>query len=176
KQYTYLEDDLQQADRMLLNILSTAEEPTKTLSIQLLNAGGKRVRPLLCFLSSYFGRHDQARPYELALILELIHMSSLIHDDVIDHAPLRRGITTIHEAHDNQTAVFAGNYLFAQALELLTKISDQRIHIIISNTLKKLSIGELEQLNNRFKINYSLKNYLSRNRNKTARLIAISCQ
>lgn len=176
KQYAYLEDDLQQIDHLLLDQFSKTEEPIRTSSIQLAKSGGKRTRPLLCMISSYFGEQNQPKPYQLAAVLELIHMSSLIHDDIIDHAPLRRGMMTIHETHNNQSATFTGDYLFAQGLELMTEIKNVRAHQIFSDTLKKLSIGELEQLKNRYQINRSLKSYLRKNRNKTARLIAASCQ
>ncbi|WP_440895734.1 polyprenyl synthetase family protein [Amphibacillus sp. Q70] len=176
KQYTYLEDDLQQIDHLLLEKLSKVEDPIRTASIQLVTSGGKRTRPLLCMISSYFGERSQAKPYQLAAVLELIHMSSLIHDDIIDHAPLRRGVTTIHELYNNQSATFMGDYLFAQGLELMAEIRNVRAHQIFSETLRKLSIGELEQLENRYQINRSLKSYLRKNRNKTARLIAVSCQ
>lgn len=176
KEYIHIENDLKQTDQLLLNILSKADEPINTLTVQLLTAGGKRVRPLLYLVSSYFGDQDHPFTHQLAAIIELVHMSSLIHDDVVDQAPIRRGVPTIHTSHGYDIAIFTGNFLFAQALELLADVDDSRVHQIISKTLKKLTTGELEQLNSRYKVDHSIKKYLRRNRNKTARLIGISCQ
>lgn len=176
KQYAYLEEDLQQINQILLATFSQAEEPIKTLSTQLTKAGGKRTRSLLCLISSCFGQEGQSKPYRLAAAIELIHMSSLIHDDIIDHAPLRRGITTIHEAYNNQYATFIGDYLFAQALEMMAEIENVYVHQIFADAINKLSVGEIDQLKSRYQINCSVTKYLKVIRNKTARLIAVSCQ
>lgn len=174
--YDPIKAELKQVDQLLLEILSEADQPVKQATIQLLQSGGKRIRPLLCLLSSHFGKKTDINPHKIASAIELVHMSSLIHDDIIDHASLRRGQPTIHKTHTNKLATYIGNYLFAQSLEVMTDINHPILDQIFSKTLKKLAVGELEQFQNRYQMNPSFKLYLRKNRNKTARLIAISCQ
>ena len=169
-------NDLKKVDQLLLERFSKAIDSIKTPTIQLLNAGGKRTRPLLCLLSSRFGDTDVKKPFELAVAIELIHMSSLVHDDIIDRASLRRGQPTIHKQHTNRHATYIGDYLFAESLAIMTKLKHSFANQQFSITIKKLSMGECAQYQNRYQMNDSIRMYLRKNRDKTARLLGVSCQ
>ncbi|GAA4071910.1 polyprenyl synthetase family protein [Amphibacillus indicireducens] len=176
EQYSEIKAELELFDQRLIERLSEAEEPVKTATTALIQAGGKRSRPLLCMIASNFGDGEALQLVDVCIALELVHMSSLIHDDIIDQAPVRRGDRTIHHKYTNQVATYIGDYLVAEALEIMSEIADQKAHQLFSSTLKYLALGELAQYKNRYQMNPSLTAYFRKNRNKTARLIALSCQ
>lgn len=176
EQYSEIKAELELFDQRLIEQLSQAEEPVKMATIELVQAGGKRSRPLLCMIASNFGDGEASQLDHVCIAIELVHMSSLIHDDIIDQAPLRRGDKTIHHKYTNQVATYIGDYLVAEALEIMSELEDQKAHQLFSSTLKYLASGELAQYRNRYQMNPSLTVYFRKNRNKTARLIALSCQ
>lgn len=145
-------------------------------SMHLLKAGGKRIRPIFVLLSGKFGKGDQSRLIQVAASLELIHMASLVHDDVIDDAATRRGKPTVKAKWDNRVAMYTGDYIFAKALKLASQIPNPKIHQILSRALVQMSIGEMEQIRLFYEPGQSIRDYLLRIRRKTALLIAVSCQ
>lgn len=176
EQYSALKVELDMVDQLLIKRLSKAEEPVKTATTALVDAGGKRSRPLLCIIASNFGSGDPARARQIAVAIELVHMCSLIHDDIIDHGTLRRGDKAMHHKYTKQIATYIGDYLVAEALDVMSEVNHQEAHQLFSKTLKHLALGELTQYKNRYQMNTSLKTYFKKNRNKTARLIALSCK
>jgi heptaprenyl diphosphate synthase len=103
-------------------------------------------------------------------------MASLVHDDVIDDADLRRGRPTIKSKWDNRFAMYSGDYIFAKSLELMTNVENPVAHQILSNTIVELTIGEIEQIKDKYRFEQNLRDYLLRIKRKTALLIAASCQ
>jgi heptaprenyl diphosphate synthase len=145
-------------------------------SVHLLKAGGKRIRPVFVLLAGEFGTYDLERMKHVAVPMELIHMSSLVHDDVIDDAHTRRGQLTVRSKWDNRVAMYTGDYIFARALEIITKISDPTVHQIMSRAIVQMVIGEMEQIRFFFHTEQTIRDYMLRIKRKTALLIAISCQ
>jgi heptaprenyl diphosphate synthase len=145
-------------------------------ALHLLRAGGKRIRPIFVLLAGEFGQYDIHRLKNIAVPLELIHMSSLVHDDVIDNAETRRGEKTVKSKWDNRIAMYTGDYIFGRALGIITEIEDVRVHQVLSHAIEQMCIGEMEQIRLFFKTDQSIYDYLLRIRRKTALLIAISCQ
>jgi heptaprenyl diphosphate synthase len=145
-------------------------------SAHLLKAGGKRIRPVFVLLAGEFGTYDLERMKHVAVPMELIHMSSLVHDDVIDDANTRRGQLTVRSKWDNRIAMYTGDYIFARALEIITKISNPVVHQIMSKAIVQMVIGEMEQIRFFFHTEQTIRDYLLRIKRKTALLIAISCQ
>ena len=113
---------------------------------------------------------------KVAVSLELIHAASLIHDDVIDDAEIRRGEPTVKAKWDNRIAMYTGDYIFARALENMAEINKPDAHYILSNTMVELVVGEIEQMKDKYRFNQSLRDYLRRIKRKTALLISASCQ
>jgi heptaprenyl diphosphate synthase len=103
-------------------------------------------------------------------------MASLVHDDVIDDADLRRGKPTVKSKWDNRTAMYTGDYIFALSLELMTEIKNPLAHQILANTIVEVCIGEIQQIREKYQYNQNLRDYLRRIKRKTALLIAVSCQ
>ena len=113
---------------------------------------------------------------KVAVSLELIHAASLIHDDVIDDAEIRRGKLTVKAKWDNRVAMYTGDYIFARSLELMTEIEKPDAHRILSNTMVELGVGEIEQMKDKYRFDQNLRDYLRRIKRKTALLISASCQ
>ncbi|ADU30132.1 heptaprenyl diphosphate synthase component II [Evansella cellulosilytica] len=145
-------------------------------SSHLLKAGGKRIRPVFVLLSAQFGEYNIEEIKNIGVALEMIHMASLVHDDVVDDADLRRGKKTIKSKWDNRVAMYTGDYIFAKAVEIATYYDTPDIHKILSHALVEMCIGEVEQIRDQYDWNQNLRMYFRRIKRKTALLIAISCQ
>lgn len=174
--YTYLNSDLTLIEKELEETIQAESQLLRQASLHLLKAGGKRIRPVFVLLGGKFGNYDINVIKNVAVSLELIHMASLVHDDVIDDAELRRGQPTIKAKWDNRIAMYTGDYIFARALELMTRIENPLAHQILSDTIVELSVGEIEQIKDKYNFEQNLRNYLLRIKRKTALLIAASCQ
>jgi geranylgeranyl pyrophosphate synthase len=133
-----------------------------------LAAGGKRLRPLLVLLSA--GPHGGPESVRAAAAVELIHMATLVHDDILDAAPLRRGQPTVVAASGRRRAVATGDLLFSRAFALLAAAGDARSIGLIATASVALARGELAQRQDSFETSVSEQRYLERCRLKTAAL------
>jgi all-trans-nonaprenyl-diphosphate synthase len=143
----------------------------------LFGASGKRLRPAIVFLISRATMPDQeitAKHRRLAEITEMIHTASLVHDDVIDEAELRRGIPTVHSSFTNRVAVLAGDFLFAQSSWYLANLDNLTVVKLLSEVIMDLAEGEIQQGLNGFDASLTLEAYLEKSYYKTASLIANS--
>jgi heptaprenyl diphosphate synthase len=171
-----LKRDIDFIERQLYKSIEGDDPLLSETSLHLLKAGGKRLRPVFVLLGAKFGEYDINKLQYIAVPLELIHSASLVHDDVIDDAALRRGKPTVKSKWDNKIAMYTGDYIYAKALMLVTELKNPDIHRILAKALVQMSIGEMEQIRDFYNTNQSVRNYLLRIRRKTALLIAISCQ
>lgn len=174
--YAYLKQDLDKIEKEINQTIHARHPVLRDASLQLLQAGGKRLRPVFVLLAGKFGDYNIDRIKTVAVSLELIHMASLVHDDVIDEAELRRGEPTVKSKWDNRIAMYTGDYIFARSLEYMSAMENPRAHQILSKTMVELVIGEVEQIKDKYRWNQTIRNYLRRIKRKTALLIASSCQ
>jgi heptaprenyl diphosphate synthase len=174
--YASMKNDLQAIEDEMANTVTSDLALLSETSQHLLKAGGKRIRPVFVLLSGKFGSYSLETLQKVAVPLELIHMATLVHDDVIDDADTRRGQLTVKSKWDNRIAMFTGDYIYAKALTVITKLENPRIHQILSGSIVQMCIGEMEQIRDFFNVDQSVRNYMRRIRRKTALLIAISCQ
>ncbi|WP_163855706.1 polyprenyl synthetase family protein [Paenibacillus elgii] len=174
--YAKLKKDINLIEKELERSIDVDHPVLREASLHLLKAGGKRIRPVFVLLGAKFGQYDLGRVKFVAVPLELIHMASLVHDDVIDDANTRRGQLTVRSKWDNRVAMYAGDYIFAKALSIVTQLPDPSIHRIMSNALVEMSIGEMEQIRFFFHTGQTVRDYMLRIKRKTALLLAISCQ
>ena len=174
--YSFLKTDIDEIEKELNLAIDSETTLLKDASLHLLQAGGKRIRPVFVLLAAKTGEYDIHIIKNVAVALELIHMASLVHDDVIDDAELRRGRTTIKAEWDNQVAMYTGDYMFARALDYMTVIEQPIAHQILSTSIVELCLGEIAQIQDKYRFDQSLRDYLRRIRRKTALLIAVSCQ
>lgn len=174
--FAKLKGDISHIEHELEKSVTFDDELLSEASLHLLKAGGKRLRPVFVLLAGKFGHYNLDVLKKIAVPLELIHMSSLVHDDVIDDAATRRGQLTVKSKWDNRVAMYTGDYIFGKALTIATELNNPFIHQMLSKSLVQMSIGEMEQIRDFFNTEQSVRNYLLRIRRKTALLIAISCQ
>jgi heptaprenyl diphosphate synthase len=141
----------------------------------IVKAGGKRLRPALVILSARLGNADSNDVYNLAMGIEFIHTATLVHDDLIDKAPTRRGITTVHEALGPDHAVIIGDYYFAKGAYLLAEIGMPAVDSAISRAVMTICMGELLQMTSRNAYDQSIADYHRKIGRKTAVLVSTSC-
>ncbi|MBN8207991.1 heptaprenyl diphosphate synthase component II [Bacillus sp. NTK071] len=174
--YASLKKDLSFIESELEQTVNAHHPVLRDASNHLLKAGGKRIRPVFVLLSGKFGDYNLVHMKNVAVALELIHMASLVHDDVIDDAEMRRGKKTIKAKWDNRVAMYTGDYIFARAVELVTELKDPAANTILSNAILEMSIGEIEQIKDQFNWDQNVRDYFRRIKRKTALLIATSCE
>ncbi|RAL22631.1 polyprenyl synthetase family protein [Thermoflavimicrobium daqui] len=174
--YKSLECDLRLIEEDLTKTVYSSVDQLQASSVHLLEAGGKRIRPVFVLLSGHFGTNDKEKLRKIAVALELIHSATLVHDDVIDDADLRRGRQTVRAQWDNRVAMYTGDYILSQALQLVSQLENPEVHQILSMAMKEMCLGEIEQIRDLYNGEQTLKKYLHRIKRKTAFLIAISCQ
>ncbi|MBF4694788.1 polyprenyl synthetase family protein [Fusibacter ferrireducens] len=135
---------------------------------------GKMLRPFLVVLSAHFGHYDASKIQKLAGAVEILHMATLVHDDIIDEAKLRRNMPSIQSKYGKDMAVYTGDYLLAKSINVL---NDERFDPNnvkrLSQAISKICESELMQYQNRFRA-LSIKNYLKVISGKTAALFAVS--
>ncbi len=153
------------------------------LARYLMAAGGKRFRPLMVALSSHLGDHTRREVVDAAVIVELVHLATLYHDDVIDEAPARRGTPSANSRWDNTVAILTGDYLFARASELSADLGVD-VTRIMSHTLARLCEGQIAEVQGSKgalppdvpRLAPTEAHYLEVVSGKTASLIATSCR
>jgi geranylgeranyl pyrophosphate synthase len=138
-----------------------------------LEAGGKRLRPMLVLLCA--GPEGDARAVRAAAAIELVHMATLVHDDVLDDAPLRRGLPTVAATSGRGRAIATGDLLFSRAFALLADAGDTRSVALLADASVSLARGELAQRRDAFDLGVGEERYLLRCRLKTARLFECAC-
>ena len=138
-----------------------------------LEAGGKRLRPMLVLLCA--GPRGGEEAVRAAAAIELVHMATLVHDDVLDAAPLRRGLPTVAATSGRDRAVATGDLLFSRAFALLAAAGDARSVALLADASVALARGELAQRRDAFNLGVSEERYLDRCRLKTAHLFECAC-
>lgn len=174
--FDIVKNDLKLVDRELQKIVQTHDPLLTETSAHLLNAGGKRLRPAFALVAgrTYEYNHDRLIP--LAMALELIHMASLVHDDVIDESYTRRGIPTVKANWGDQVSIYTGTYLLAQSLVLIARCDHPVISRVLADISVKMCEGEIQQIVTSFDPAQTVKDYFFRIKRKTALLISASCK
>lgn len=175
--FSPVEADLSILTENLKNLIGARHPVLYAAAEHLFGAKGKRVRPAIVLLVSratLMGQEITIRHRRLAEITEMIHTASLVHDDVVDEAELRRGVPTVHSSFGNRIAVLAGDFLFAQSSWYLANLDNLEVVKLLSQVIMDLAEGEIQQGLNRFVANLSIEEYLEKSYYKTASLIANS--
>ena len=143
-------------------------------AIDTLGAGGKRVRPMMVFCSSSRSEDDRAALVVAAAAVELVHMATLVHDDLIDGAPTRRGRPTVARAHGTDAAINVGDFLFARAFAELARVGEPAAVAALADASLDLARGEMDQQRAAGDLNLNVEAYMARCRRKTGALFAAS--
>lgn len=174
--YAPVEAELEELQRRLLDV-GQGGHPTFAAAVQhLFGSPGKLLRPTLVFLAARFGpARDREIVLNLAQSLELVHTASLVHDDIVDRAELRRNVATVNATWDSDVAIIVGDYLFAKAYALAAVLPNPEVIAIVAQTVFALCDGELTEVTATRSLP-SEAAYLERIELKTASLYAACCQ
>ena len=135
---------LAQVEQRLLDAVRQADGLADQTSRHLMLAGGKRVRPMLTLLAGHLGQPDRPQLLDAAVVVELTHLATLYHDDVMDSAPLRRGAPAAHEVWGNTVAILTGDLLFARASMIVAGLGPEAVRIQ-AQTFERLCLGQLHE-------------------------------
>lgn len=173
---TEYQEDINLLNQAMLDYLYNKNKLLNEAAMHLVNAGGKRIRPIFALLASRFGNCSREKLLAIMAAIEMIHLASLIHDDVIDNAQLRRGVLTLNAKWGKEIAIATGDYLLAKSLSIVSSYLDKQVFDILIRVCNEIVRGEVNQFSSLYNINQSVKDYLYRIRRKTALLISVSCQ
>jgi heptaprenyl diphosphate synthase len=166
---------LDQVEEALEKAVRADSELLARTSRYLLAAGGKRFRPMLVLLSGYFGDPTDPRLIPGSVAIELVHLATLYHDDVIDEADSRRGIPSVNVRWSNTVAILTGDYLFARASEISTDLGTE-VCRLLARTIAVLCDGQIREVEAAGRLEQTEEAYLEVIRRKTGSLIATSCR
>ena len=168
-------DDLQQVEKYINEYVTSEIKLIPEVAHHLIDSGGKRFRPLLLLICARLcGYHGESR-FPMATVMEFIHTATLLHDDVIDQASIRRGKTSANQIFGNAISILVGDFLCFKSYTLMTGIGNLDILKLISETGDIMSEGEVFQLSKCGDINLTEEEYFSIIEKKTAVLISASC-
>jgi len=169
------EGDLKRVEQYLEDQQQSYIQLIPEIANHIIQSGGKRLRPLLLLIASDLCGYKGERRYSLASVMEFIHTASLLHDDVIDRADMRRGKDAANTVWGNAASVLVGDYLYSKAFKTLADDEDPAVQKLLSTTTMTMVEGEISQLVRSCSIEIKEKEYLSVIERKTAVLISASC-
>jgi octaprenyl-diphosphate synthase len=168
--YTVVANDFTAVDQLIIGSLSSHVPLVEEISGYLIEAGGKRLRPLLVLLAANACNYKASKHINLAAIIEFLHTAMLLHDDVVDESDLRRGRKTVNAAWGNPASVLVGDFLHSRAFEMMVEIGNMRVMEILSRATNTIAEGEVQQLGNIRNPDTTEANYLQVIARKTAML------
>lgn len=173
-----IESELKLVEEILYATLASPIQTIDTVARHLLDAGGKRLRPSLVILSAYAsGRLDDIdTTIQVAAGVELIHMATLVHDDVIDDARIRRGRPTANTHWGNHISVLTGDYMLAKSFSLLAGHGNMRIMQAVAQATIAMAEGEISQIGAIHDVCVQTDQYMSTIKNKTAEFMSACCR
>lgn len=172
-----LAGDLQDVNILIRQRMSSENAPRiPEVTAHLIDAGGKRLRPMLTLASSRLCGYEGPFHIHLAATVEFIHTATLLHDDVVDESKQRRGRPTANLLWDNQSSVLVGDYLFARSFQLMVETGSLRILDILSNAAATIAEGEVLQLSAARNLDVTEETYLKIVRGKTAALFSAATE
>lgn len=143
--------------------------------VELLEAGGKRIRPALVLLASMCGTYDPDRTIPAAMAVEVTHAATLVHDDVIDRSATRRGRPTVAAALGDEPAIVIGDFYFARAYEYASWTRTPEVVAVLAKAVMDICTGEVRQQSIRYRYSTGVDEYMQRIQAKTATLLAACC-
>lgn len=160
--------DMDAVDQYIVDQLHSQVPLVENIGHYIVDAGGKRLRPILVLLAARACGAQSDTPVALAAVIEFIHTATLLHDDVVDMSSLRRGRPTVNAEWNNPSSVLVGDFIYSRAFQLLVAIGDMRIMEIIADTTNKIAEGEVLQLINKNNPASTEASYMRVIHNKTA--------
>jgi octaprenyl-diphosphate synthase len=172
-----VKDDLQSVDQTIVDRLSSDVVLINQVSQHIIAGGGKRLRPLSVVLAARACGYDGGnRHTAAAAIIEFIHTSTLLHDDVVDSSNKRRGRDTANHVFGNQASVLVGDYLYSRSFQMMVELGDMRIQEVMADATNTIAEGEVLQLMNAHDPDTSEQSYFEVIYRKTAKLFEAGAQ
>lgn len=169
-------DDVLRVEAEMERLLMADNPLLEELANHLLAGGGKRLRPALVLISGLPFEYRWETLVPVAAAVELIHTATLVHDDVVDRASLRRGVDTVNSRWGDRASVLLGDYLFARGFSTLAAAGDSRVVRAMADVVFRMSGGELEQLTGAYDTSRTVRDYLRQIDKKTAYFIGECCR
>ena len=173
---TLMKSDLEMLDSILTKRLDSNVDLINQMSQYIINSGGKRIRPLLLLLCARATNYNGSDHYSMAVVIELIHTATLLHDDVVDASSTRRGQETSNEIWGNAPSVLVGDFLYSRAFEIMVEPNSMQIMKVLSKATNQISEGEVLQLLNIKNAKVSQSEYFEVIEEKTACLFKAACE
>ncbi|WP_425261700.1 octaprenyl diphosphate synthase [Rubrivivax sp. RP6-9] len=167
---------MRQVDAVIRERLSSRVALIDQISRYIVGAGGKRIRPRLVLLFARALGYDGPDQYELAATVELIHTSTLLHDDVVDESDLRRGRATANAMFGNAASVLVGDFLYSRSFQMMVSVKNMRVLEVLADATNVIAEGEVLQLMNMHDPDLAVDEYLRVIRYKTAKLFEASAR
>ena len=171
-----VKDDFTAVNQLIIQQLHSDVGLVENIGHYLVEAGGKRLRPLLVMLAAKALGYSGKQHLDLAAIIEFIHTATLLHDDVVDMSNLRRGRPTANAQWGNAPSVLVGDFLYSRAFQMMVSIGSMDVMAILSDTTNIIAEGEVQQLVNAKDPQVSEANYFQVIDKKTAVLFAAACE
>ena len=171
-------ENLDKLEERLIDVSSSNDEYLSSISQYLIKAGGKRFRPIISLLSGKFGDEKNYinKIIDAGVAVELIHIGSLYHDDVMDNATTRRGVESSNSKWNSNLSILAGDYLLARSSELAAENLGLESVKLLASTYAELVEGQTKELNLSFNLDHGVEDYLKVIEGKTASLIRTSAR
>ena len=171
-----MQEGLERLEPLLTASVVTGDTFLDDVTTHLIAAGGKRLRPLLTLAAATGGRRDASEDQLMGgVAVELVHLASLYHDDVLDEATIRRNVESVNSRFGNLVAIVAGDYLLARSAAIAASLGTE-IAKLLADTLGKLCQGQVSEVRSAFQIDRSEESYTTAIAGKTAALMATSCR
>ena len=175
-----VKDDFSAVNELIIKQLHSDVDLVENIGHYLVEAGGKRLRPLMVLLTAnalgYPQKSGKSQHLDLAAIIEFIHTATLLHDDVVDMSSLRRGRPTANAQWGNAPSVLVGDFLYSRAFQMMVNIGNMDVMKILSDTTNVIAEGEVQQLVNAKNPAITEANYFEVIDKKTAILFAAACE
>lgn len=168
--------EMSELEQVLFSLLDSRVPFVKSVSEYVLRNGGKRLRPLLTVICAKMSGCAGESAYHMAACMEFIHTASLLHDDVVDNARVRRGRASANARWGNHVSVLVGDFFYCRASQLLTEQGDLKILKLVTDSITALTEGEVLEIVTNSSFKTTQNDYLSIITNKTARLFAAASQ
>jgi len=168
--------DMREVDRVIAHRLDSGVPLVGQVARYIIAAGGKRLRPALLLLICGALGFKGAQRFNLAAVVEFIHTSTLLHDDVVDDSSLRRGNPTANETFGNPASVLVGDFLYSRCFQMMVDAQNMRIMQVLADATNVIAEGEVQQLMNMHNAELDEAGYLQVIRSKTAKLFEASAR
>lgn len=174
--FSYIEDELKRVEEQFETLLMTETPLIHKVAKYVISSGGKRIRPILLIVSAKICGYKGENHIPLAAVIEFIHTATLLHDDVVDNAPLRRGKSSANIVFGNEASVLVGDYLFAKSFKILSALDNSEITKAYSDATTLMAEGEVKELVKTADVKTTEEEYLDIIIKKTAVLFACASQ